>query len=355
MNLSHYTYPVFVTGNALKDIGRIGESFKGGDQAAVISTERIFGLYGADLTAGLGSKRNMITVFVPEGERAKSLPEVEKVYTTLLKNKFERNSVIIALGGGVVGDMAGFVAATYLRGVSLVQVPTTLLAQVDSSIGGKVGINHVMGKNLIGAFKQPLFVFSDCNVLETLEPAELRCGLGEVIKYGFIRSKELFEYIEEHLDEALAGKPDVLFELVKASAAIKADVVSQDETEQNLRMILNFGHTFGHALEAESGYAQIKHGEAVILGMQCALAYGRMDGLLDEKCYERGLALLRRVPLEIDPGLLDRDRLVERMMVDKKVKNGKIRLVLIDGIGSYSIESEADMDLIYKAWEVLKR
>jgi 3-dehydroquinate synthase len=342
-----------VSRKSLAEFPGIIPGFINTEQIAVITTDKIYALYGHAVVDGLRIKGNVLEIFIPEGEKAKSLDQVEKVYTTLLENRFERNSLIIAFGGGVVGDMAGFVAATYLRGVPLVQLPTTLLAQVDSSIGGKVGVNHPLGKNLIGAFKHPLFVFSDCDVLMTLEPAELRCGLGEVIKYGFISDSRLFEYLESHLDEALDGNPDVLLELVKASAAIKADVVRQDEREQNLRMILNFGHTFGHALEAESHFSTIKHGEAVILGMQCALEYTRLSGLLGENVYQRGMRLLKRVPVPYDGSELHISRLVERMTLDKKVKDKKIRLVLIDDIGSYRIETVADIDTLEKAWKIL--
>ena len=253
----------------------------------------------------------------------------------------------------MVGDLAGYAAATYLRGVDFVQVPTTLLAQVDSSIGGKVGINHPLGKNLIGAFKQPLFVYADISTLQTLPDEEIRCGLGEVIKYGFILNKELFTYLEKNLDKALRKDTAVLRHLVEVSAAEKARVVAEDERESNLRMILNYGHTFGHALEAEMQFSGIKHGEAVILGMQCALHYQRLTQTISDEDYNRGMALLKRVPISYPREKLNPARLVEHMTLDKKVKDKNIRLILLDKIGRYRIDTTRNKQLLEEAFRVL--
>ncbi len=336
-------YPVYVGRNILKQLGEILQQHGAQRQIAVITQQDIFDRHGAALMDGLSGVRQLTTFFVPEGEKAKSLEQTAELYTKLLKENFDRQSLIIAFGGGVVGDLAGFVAATYLRGVDFVQAPTTLLAQVDSSIGGKVGVNHSLGKNLIGAFKQPLFVFSDAALLQTLPDAEVRCGLGEVIKYGFISNANLFAYLEEHLEKALAKDAAVLEELVRVSVSEKAAVVVKDEKERNLRMILNFGHTFGHALEAEYGFGGLKHGEAVILGMQCALYYNRSLGALSEEEFRRGMNLLRRVPIKFDKSKMNVAQLVDRMAWDKKVRDQRIRLVLVDKIGAWRI---ADADTL---------
>ncbi len=346
-------YPVYVGTEILQTFKNALSKHSSAKQIAVISCEPVFNLYGQRFMQNFDSHRRVLPLLVPDGEQAKSQQQVWDLYTRLLENNFERHSVIIALGGGVVGDLAGFVAATYLRGVDFIQVPTTLLAQVDSSIGGKVGVNHPLGKNLIGAFKQPLFVYSDTALLQTLPDAEVRCGLGEVIKYGFILNETLFAYLEAHLEEALQRRPEVLVELVRVSAQEKARVVAQDEKEQNLRMILNFGHTFGHALEAEYGFGGLKHGEAVILGMQCALQYNYREGNMSQEAFERGMALLRRVPIRFDRSKLNPERLVWRMAHDKKVRDRKIRLVLVDRIGSYRI-AEADSEKkLREAFEIL--
>ena len=351
--LRHTQYPIFIGKGIWKRFGGILQQYYHGRQIAVISNQKIWQLHGQKLESQLPAEAQKLFLFVPDGERAKSFKELQKLYTQLLENRFERGSLIIGFGGGVVGDLAGFVAATFLRGVAFVQYPTTLLAQVDSSIGGKVGINHPLGKNLIGAFKQPLFVFSDVQLLQTLPRAEIRCGLGEVIKYGLSLNKTLFEYLERHLKAALKKEEQVLQHLVKVSAGEKAQVVMADEKEANLRMVLNFGHTFGHALEAEYHFGRLKHGEAVILGMQCALHFARQQGFLNETDYERGLALLNQVPIKFDGSTLDPEHLVKRMTLDKKVKGGKIRLVLIKAIGRYFFQEAQDVKALREAFEFL--
>ncbi len=347
-------YPIYCGNGILKELTHILPRHTRTGQIAVISSAPIFKLYGETLAQTLPEQAKVRVFLVPDGEQAKSLQQAEALYTKLLENHFERGAVIIALGGGVIGDLAGFVAATYLRGVDFVQVPTTLLAQVDSSIGGKTGVNHPLGKNLIGAFKQPLFVLSDTAVLQTLPEAELRNGLGEVIKYGFILNAEFFAYLETHLEQALNKDASVLQKMVEISAGEKARVVAQDEREQGLRMILNFGHTFGHALEKEFGFGELKHGEAVILGMRCALRFARNEGLLDEETLQRGQRLLQKVPVSYDSRQIDAEKLTEHMLLDKKVKEGKIRLILIETIGRYKIVEQAAPAAIRKAWEALR-
>jgi len=353
VNIPGASYPIFIGTDILSGFLDDFEKKVDTKQIAIISNVHVFELYGEELKKSLSGKYQVIELLMPDGEKTKSAEYLQKLYSGLLENRFERKSCIIALGGGVIGDLAGYVAATFLRGINLIQMPTSLLAQVDSSIGGKVGINHPLGKNLIGAFKQPSFVFSDASFLKTLPEDEIRCGMGEVIKYGFIGDIILFEYLEENLEKALAGDADVLLHLVQVSAKQKARVVEQDEKEDGLRMILNFGHTFGHALEAEYGYQKLKHGEAVILGMKCALEYASLTKKISLDNYKRGMDLLNRVPIDYDKSEINLDKLLERMYVDKKVTNKNIRLVLVDKIGKYVIEKESDSSLIKKAFEVL--
>ena len=355
VKLSHSQYPIFVGAGIWPQFGKVLKQFYQGNQIAVISNQTIWRLHGDKLESQLPDEAQKRVFFVPDGEKAKSFEHLQNLYSQLLENRFERGSLVIGFGGGVIGDLAGFVAATFLRGVHFVQYPTTLLAQVDSSIGGKVGINHSMGKNLIGAFKQPLFVFSDTALLQTLPDAEIRCGLGEVIKYGLSLDPELFEYLESHLPQALEKDEGVLNHLIRKSAQIKANIVMQDEKEANLRMVLNFGHTFGHALEADYQFSTLKHGEAVALGMKCALHFARLQGFLNKANYDRGLQLLNRMPIPFDAQQLNRERLVERMTLDKKVKGGKIRLVLIKAIGQHFFHTVEDVSLLKKAFEILEK
>ena len=350
VHLKNEAYPVYTGNNILPRFSATLKKYSSAKQVALITSKNIFNLYGRAVTADFDQSHQLLTLFVPQGEQAKSVEQWQKLQTRLLQEKFERGSLIIALGGGVIGDLAGFVAATYLRGVDLVHIPTTLLAQVDSSIGGKVGVNHRLGKNLIGAFKHPLFVFSDAAVLQSLPDDEIRCGLGEVLKYGFILNRDLFDYLHKNLEHALQKDPQTLLHLVKISAAEKARVVARDEREKNLRMILNFGHTFGHALETILNYKGLKHGEAVILGMECALiyAFNKKYTTLDE--FRKGHDLIKRVPVPIDKAKLDAKTLLELMSRDKKVKDEKIRLILIKQIGEYLIEQEADKEAIFMSW-----
>jgi 3-dehydroquinate synthase len=346
-------YPIYIGQDILAEFASVFNEHVKTKQIAIVSSENIFSLYGKKLKERLPVDSQIIELIVPEGEQTKSDHYLQELYTGLLQNRFERSSTVIALGGGVVGDLAGFLAATYLRGVNFVQVPTTLLAQVDSSIGGKTGINHPLGKNLIGAFKQPNFVFCTIDFLKTLPEDEIRCGMGEVIKYAFIQDEAMFDYLEKNLDKALAGDTEVLEYLVQLSASQKAKVVARDEKEGGLRMILNFGHTFGHALEAEFGYGQLKHGEAVILGMKCALKYSKDIKILNDQDYIRGMDLLNRVPLKYDMRQIAIDKLVERMFQDKKVTNKNIRLILVEKIGSFVIKEQSDISFIKKAFDIL--
>ncbi|RMH63153.1 MAG: 3-dehydroquinate synthase [Calditrichaeota bacterium] len=352
VQLPQQAYDIHYGPGLLEQAGRLIPEPEKYRQVALITHPRLYRLYGAALMDNLPADEKTV-IELPEGETSKSAETLMTLYTRLLEARFERGALIIALGGGVIGDVAGYAAATYLRGVALVQCPTTLLAQVDSSIGGKTGINHPLGKNLIGAFKQPLCVLADTDVLRTLPDAEIRCGMGEVLKYGFIGPAEWPVYLENHLGEALNGDIDVLTRLVGDSARQKARVVEQDEKESGLRMILNFGHTFGHALEAEFAYGGLKHGEAVILGMRCALWYAREEGFMNADDYARGMALLNRVPVAYDARRIDPEKLWQRMLLDKKVKGGAVRLILVDKPGVWRLHP-ADPQRVKMAFESLR-
>ena len=353
VNITNNPYPIYLGDSIYNEFHKILEPYYPAGQIAIITTKSIFNLHGNKILKQLESKYQMLTLFVPDGEGAKSYEQLQALHTQLLENKFERSGLILAFGGGVVGDLAGFVAATFLRGINFIQVPTTLLAQVDSSIGGKVGINHPMGKNLVGAFKQPLLVFCDTSVLQTLPDAEIRCGMGEVIKYGFVLNEQLFNYLQENIEPALRKDHDVLYKLVKISATEKANIVMQDEKEKNLRMVLNFGHTFGHALEADFKFGAMKHGEAVILGMKCAMQYALDQNMLTDSVFNKGVDLLNRIPIQYDPAMIDLSKLVDRMTIDKKVKDGRIRLVLCPDIGRYRFEFADDLNALEKAFRIL--
>jgi len=277
-------------------------------------------------------------IVVPQGEKEKSLRRADAVYSALLRFKIERRSTIVALGGGVVGDLAGFIAATYQRGVNFVQVPTTLLAQVDSSVGGKVGVNHALGKNMVGAFYQPAFVVADVATLRTLPDREIVCGIGEVVKYGVIMNRTFFSFVDRNLSGILSKKGSVLAHLVGECCRMKARIVSQDEREENLRAILNFGHTVGHALEHAGSYRSLKHGEAILLGMIAETFVAYRLGMISSKDASRIEQAILRIPMPRSIGVpIAPSRLISAMRLDKKVAGGKIRLILPTSIGKVTM------------------
>ena len=296
------------------------------------------------------------TIILQPRESQKNLHRVNTIFTEMLKKRIPRNSTVIALGGGVVGDLAGFVAATYQRGIKLVQVPTTLLAQVDSSIGGKVGVNHPLGKNMIGAFHQPVFVWMDAEYLKTLPPREIVCGLGEVIKYGIIQDAELFEFLESNLEKILQLDAEAIMYVQARCTAIKAKIVSQDEKESGIRIILNCGHTIGHGLEFAGHYKLMKHGEAVLLGLIAESFIAKEMKLLNADSYERIITLIRRVPMKIKLSSLKIADIVSAMGRDKKHVGVKSRFVLPIKIGEAKVVEDVAPMLIQKAVkEILKK
>ncbi len=289
-------------------------------------------LYAQRLTAALALRR-CIEVALPDGEVHKTLANVSRMLDVLVANRFSRDACVVALGGGVVGDMAGFAAACYQRGISFVQVPTTLLAQVDSSVGGKTGVNHPGGKNLIGAFHQPAAVFADTNSLNTLPDRELRAGLAEVIKYGLIVDREFFDWLEANAAALLARDPAALAHAIKRSCEIKAEIVGRDEREQGERALLNLGHTFGHAIESATNYSTWLHGEAVAAGMLLATDMSARLGWVNAADVGRVERILAAFGLPVDVSSLAADTLADKMKIDKKVAAGRIRLVLLKAIG----------------------
>ncbi len=315
--------------------------------ALVVSNTTVAPLYAAQLKDALQARYDkVLLVTLPDGEVHKDWPTLQLIFDALLENGCDRKTVLFALGGGVVGDMTGFAAASYMRGVPFVQVPTTLLAQVDSSVGGKTAINHPLGKNMIGAFYQPLQVVCDLDVLATLPPRELSAGLAEIIKYGPIADMAFLDWIDANLEALLAKEPAALAHAIQRSCEIKAWVVGQDERESGLRAILNFGHTFGHAIESGLGYGEWLHGEGVGCGMVMAAHLSQRLGLVDMAFVDRLTGLVQRAGLPVKgPRLSATDnagRYLELMRIDKKSEAGEIRFVLIDGPGQAAVRPAPD-------------
>jgi 3-dehydroquinate synthase len=338
--LESRSYPIHI-GAGLLERGDLILPHLKSPQAAVISNQTVAPLYLAKLSATLKAGGVHVTeIVLPDGEQHKNWQTLNLVFDALLQNRCERATTLIALGGGVVGDLAGFAAATYQRGIPFIQVPTTLLAQVDSSVGGKTGINHPLGKNMIGAFWQPRLVLADTDTLRTLPERELSAGLAEVIKYGLIRDEPFFEWLEGNMDRLRAREPEALTHAIERSCANKAEVVAADETESGLRALLNLGHTFGHAIEAGLGYGEWLHGEAVAAGTVMAMALSRRLGWLGQGEFARAVALFERAGLPTRGPALGADRYLELMTLDKKVAAGKLRLILLEGIGRGVIRSD---------------
>jgi len=310
--------------------------------AAIVSNETVAPLYLTGFASALRDQGVRVTeILLPDGEEHKNWQTLNRIFDALLENRCERATTIIALGGGVVGDLAGFAAATYQRGVPFIQLPTTLLSQVDSSVGGKTGINHPLGKNMIGAFYQPRLVLADTDTLKTLPERELSAGLAEVIKYGLIRDLAFFEWLEANMEKLRARDPEALTHAIECSCRNKAEVVAEDETETGVRALLNLGHTFGHAIEAGLGYGEWLHGEAVAAGMVMAAELSRRIGWLSQADVARTAALLRRAGLPVRGPVLGADRYMALMALDKKVASGKLRLILLEALGKGVIRDDA--------------
>ncbi|HUR47185.1 MAG TPA: 3-dehydroquinate synthase, partial [Candidatus Saccharimonadales bacterium] len=334
--LRERSYSILIGSKLLGSLGAECRKLKLGQRCAVITDRNVGRRFGKTALSSLRKAGfDPVIVTVPAGETSKRLEVVQACYDQLAQHRLERKSFVVALGGGVVGDLAGFVAATYLRGIPFVQVPTTLLAQVDSSVGGKVGVNLKAGKNLVGSFYQPRLVLCDLDTLKTLPRREFRAGLAEVIKYGIIYDRALFERLEGELGNLLKLRPDVLAAVVARCCAIKAEVVGQDETETGLRAILNFGHTIGHAIEAISGYGKFLHGEAIAIGQVAAAEVSAALTGLPQADSARVANLFREagLPTSIELRASEMKRLFAAMKLDKKVSRGEIKFVLAERIG----------------------
>ena len=338
VDLQERSYNIYIDTDNLPQMAENLAHVLQANQVLVVTNSTILNIYQQELQEILQHFK-FTTVLVPDGEEAKTLAELEKLYTVAISAGLDRKSAIIAFGGGVVGDVSGFLAATLFRGIQFVQIPTTLLAQVDSSVGGKVAVNHKLGKNLIGAFYQPQAVFIDTMFLKTLPLSELKCGLGEVLKYAFIKDKAFFQYLYNHVEQVYALEKETLEEIIAISCNIKSHIVSEDEKEANIRAILNFGHTIGHALENIIGYGVIKHGEAVSIGMAQALGIAHKLKILKSADYIAMQELLKKydLPTEIPPGI-DLELLVEAAYGDKKTENKLLTFVLTPRIGEAIIE-----------------
>ena len=347
VSLGERSYPIYVGSDMVSSFAATCREHSIPEHVAIVTDANVAKHYLHPLVKNLRHFDFQTTAIVmPPGEQQKSLGRASSIFTQLLKSGMRRDSAILALGGGVVGDLAGFVASTYHRGVKLVQIPTTLLSQVDSSIGGKTAVNHPLGKNMIGAFHQPAFVWADVDYLNTLTGREIICGLGEIIKYGIIADEELFSYLEGNIEHvSRLDQKSVLYVQEKCSA-IKAGLVSQDERESGIRVILNFGHTIGHALEAAGKYTLLKHGEAVLLGMIAEGYIARELGMIDSDVFDRMTLLIRRVPLKFNRRALSTSRVIEAISRDKKSVAGKKRFVLPTRIGQVQIAEEVSQRLI---------
>ena len=346
ISLAERSYPILIGAGLLGDAS-VYRQLPLASTALIVSNTSVAPLYAAQLQAILQTRYSRVLLTtLPDGEVHKDWPTLQLIFDALLENGCDRKTVLFALGGGVVGDMTGFAAASYMRGVPFVQLPTTLLAQVDSSVGGKTAINHPLGKNMIGAFYQPQLVVCDLDVLKTLPTRELSAGLAEVIKYGPIADLDFLAWTETSLDALLAQEPAAMAHAIQRSCEIKAWVVGQDEREQGLRAILNFGHTFGHAIESGLGYGEWLHGEGVGCGMVMAAHLSQRLGLVDMAFVERLTLLIKRAGLPVTGPVLsvadNAGRYLDLMRIDKKSEAGEIRFVLIDGPGKAIVRAAPD-------------
>jgi 3-dehydroquinate synthase len=350
VELGERSYPIHVGAGILDDSSLFAANLRAG-RAAIVTNTVVAPLYLERLRRALAvAEVDSVEIVIPDGEQAKDWRTLDMVFDALLAARCDRQTPIIALGGGVVGDLAGFAAAVYQRGVPLVQVPTTLLAQVDSSVGGKTAINHPRGKNMIGAFYQPLMVVSDVATLATLPSRELRAGLAEVIKHGFALDGAFAEWIEGNIERLVAGNADALVHAVTRSCELKAEVVADDERESGRRAVLNFGHTFAHAIETGMGYGNWLHGEAVAAGMVMAAELSARANLIGERDVQRVRELIARAGLPVaGPAELPPERYLELMAVDKKVAHGRVRFVLLDRIGRGVLRADPGERLVREA------
>lgn len=338
LELGERSYPIHI-GSKLIDQAELYKKHLKGSFTAVVTNETVAPLYADRVVKTLESLGQKVRLVVlPDGEVYKTWETLQKIFDALLESGADRKSTLVALGGGVIGDMTGFAAACYMRGIRFIQVPTTLLSQVDSSVGGKTGINHPLGKNMVGAFYQPQAVIADLDTLQTLPPKELAAGLAEVIKHGAIADANFFQWLEANIDSLNACDPKAMEHAVLRSCEIKSDVVAQDEKEGGVRATLNFGHTFGHAIEAGMGYGEWLHGEAVGCGMVMAADLSVRVGQLSADEAKRLKQLVAALKLPTVPPRLGQERYMDLMSVDKKAEGGEVRYILLNGIGRSTIQ-----------------
>ncbi len=339
VNLGERSYPICIGENLLEQSELLTQHIPG-NSALIVSNETVAPLYMDSVEKSLSGIRYK-TLVLPDGEEHKNLNVLNTIYDTLLQNKLDRNTTLIALGGGVIGDITGFAAASYQRGVHLIQVPTTLLSQVDSSVGGKTAVNHPLGKNMIGAFYQPKTVIADTSTLSTLEDRQLSSGIAEVIKYGLIRDTEFLEWLEDNIDKLLDRDASALAYAIERSCQNKAKIVAADERESGQRALLNLGHTFGHAIEAGMGYGVWLHGEAVASGMVMAARLSNKLGWISASDVERVTNLIERANLPVKaPQEMSANNFIELMSLDKKVSDGILKLVLYKSVGNAIISKD---------------
>ncbi|MDR0805426.1 MAG: 3-dehydroquinate synthase [Enterobacteriaceae bacterium] len=350
VTLGERSYPITIEAGLFNDPASF-LPLQSGDKALVVTNDSIAPLY-LDLVTSTLKKQgvNVDTLILPDGEKYKSLPILDRVFTHLLENNHGRDTTLVALGGGVIGDLTGFAAASYQRGVRFIQVPTTVLSQVDSSVGGKTAVNHPLGKNMIGAFYQPASVVIDTSCLKTLPKRELSSGLAEVIKYGIILDSAFFDWLEENIDALMALDEKALGHCIRRCCELKANVVAADERESGVRGLLNLGHTFGHAIEAEMGYGNWLHGEAVAVGMVMAAETAHLSGSFSQADIDRIKRLLVRANLPIRaPESMTPEAYIPHMLRDKKTLAGNLRLVLPTAIGQAEIKGGVTHDVVLSA------
>ena len=344
VELANRSYPIHIGRNLISDASLVLPHLKR-KHVAIVTNTTVAPLYLNELSEALQSADvKVIPIILPDGEAYKNTETLNKIYDVLLQNRCERNTTLIALGGGVIGDLTGYAAATYLRGVPFIQIPTTLLSQVDSSVGGKTGINHPLGKNMIGAFYQPQLVIADIDTLQTLPSREFSAGMAEVIKYGLIRDADFFDWLETNIKSLMKLDEQVLSYAIYRSCQNKAEVVARDEHEQGERALLNLGHTFGHAIENAMGYGVWLHGEAVAAGTMMAADLSQRTGWLTATEIIRIQNIFKAVNLPIKAPQLGVEKYLDLMGLDKKVENGKIRLILQQAIGKSVITSDYDVE-----------
>ncbi len=348
VGLGERSYEIVIGSGTLSGIGESALQFGFTPTIGIISNPTVFGLYGEEVLRSFSNAGfNCFSTLVPDGEEYKDYFWSYHILTDLLNNRLDRNSCVVGLGGGVIGDMTGFAGSLYMRGIHLIHIPTTLLAQVDSAVGGKTGVNHAAGKNMIGTFHQPRLVWTDISTLRSLPKRELLCGIAEIIKCGVIWDAELFGVLEEKREAILNLDMDVISYLIKRSCQIKAEVVSKDERESGLRAILNYGHTIGHAVETETGYSKYLHGEAVAMGMCLAARLSEALGMMESACVERIKSVIRAYGLPVElPKDLNDDKLISLITMDKKAAAGEIKFILPKDIGNVVIHKGVDLKIL---------